>query len=75
MPETLEGTEILESLDAFQDTWPLAAGDTQKRYSTDLMPKKKRWKNTVSWEAHEDRGGQARLPRHLTMPTSGTSVQ
>jgi len=67
--------ETLESLDAFQDTWPLAAGDTRNRCSSDEMPKKKRWKNRVSWEAHEDTGGRGRLPTHFTTPTSGTSVQ
>jgi len=48
-PETLEGSEILESLDTFQDTWPLAAGDTGNRCSTDVMPQKIRAKpNTAT---------------------------
>ena len=36
----MEGTETLESLNAFQDTWPLAAGDTRNRCLIDVMPKK-----------------------------------
>ena len=74
MPETLKETEILESLEAFQDIWPLAAGDTQNRCSADVMLKKKWRKNRISREAHKDRGGRAQLRRHCTIPTSGTSV-